>query len=481
MRRTKIIATIGPATDPPEVLAALVTAGLDVARLNASHSSRSDLEGRLAAVRAAAEAAGRHVAIMLDLGGPKLRVGEMAADVNLVAGAAFDIVTGECIGNTDEACITYPGLADDVAPGSRIVIDDGKVQLIVTGVEPGRVHTTVEAGGPVGSHKGLNVPGVRLGVNAITVADEEDLAWALEAGIDMVAQSFVRSADDVHRLRDLMGQRPVPIVAKIEKHEAVADLAAVIAAADAIMVARGDLGVETSAEDVPVIQRRIIDACQVAGKPVIIATQMLESMTASPRPTRAEASDVANAVFDGVDALMLSGETAVGSYPVQSLATMARIAVTAEGDAERASWETPASRGDRDVTGAVSAAVCELAGELDVAAIVTATQSGATARAVASHRPSVPIVAMTPDPAVARRLALTWGVIPVLVERHETIDQMLDRAMDVARSVGVAVPGDLLALTAGVAVNTPGSTNLIQVRTAYRQLERCGYLRLKVS
>ncbi|MDO9558035.1 MAG: pyruvate kinase [Coriobacteriia bacterium] len=465
MRYTKIIATIGPATDSPEVLGALVEAGLDVARLNASHSSRADLERRLAGVRAAADAAGRQVAVMLDLGGPKLRVGEMQPGVRLEPGASFDIVSGECVGDSAKACVTYSGLSSDLAPGSQILIDDGRVQLVVKNVEPGRVRTTVETGGPIGSHKGLNVPGVHLGVDAITPADEEDLAWALEAGIDLVAQSFVRSADDVRRLREQMGAHKVPIIAKIEKHEAVTDLEDIIAAADAIMVARGDLGVETSPEEVPVIQRRIIDACQAAGKPVIIATQMLESMTAAPRPTRAEASDVANAVFDGADALMLSGETAVGAYPVVSLSTMARIALTAEGDSDRTSWVTPASRGQRDVTGAVSAAICELAGKLDIAAIVTATQSGATAQAVASHRPVVPIVAMTPDPAVARRLALVWGVVPVLVERHDTIDQMLDRAVEAARSLGVAGPGDLVALTAGVAVNTPGSTNLIQVRT----------------
>lgn len=465
MRRTKIIATIGPASDSPETLLALIEAGLDVARLNASHSSRADLERRFAAVRTAADVAGRPVAVMLDLGGPKLRVGEMAPDVVVESGDSFDITSSDCVGDRSGACVTYEGLSDDLTVGDRILLDDGRVQLVVREVEPGRIHTIVEVGGPIGSHKGLNVPGVRLGVDAMTARDEADLAWAIEAGIDLVAQSFVRSAEDILRLRELMGDRAIPIVAKIEKHEAVADLEDIIDSADAIMVARGDLGVEMSVEAVPVIQRRIIDACQAAGKPVIIATQMLESMTAAPRPTRAEASDVANAVFDGVDALMLSGESAIGAYPVMALATMVRIALTAEGDVDRGAWVMPTSRGSRDVTGAVSAAVCELAGDLDIAAIVTATQSGATARAVASRRPGVPIVAMTPDPAVARRLALVWGVVPVLVESNETIDLMLERAVDAARSLGVARVGDLVALTAGVAVNTPGSTNLIQVRT----------------
>ncbi|GAB4286873.1 MAG: pyruvate kinase [Coriobacteriia bacterium] len=470
MRRTKIVATIGPATDAPATLEALVRAGLDVARLNASHSTREQLELRLRAVRAAAEGVGRHVAVMLDLGGPKLRVGDMAEGTVLAEGAEFDLVAGACTGDDRRACLSYPQLAADVEPGARILLDDGRVQLRVTAIEGDTVRTIVERGGAVASHKGVNVPSVRLRVDPVTEADRADLAWGLSAGIDLVAQSFVRCADDVHALRELMGDAAVPIVAKIEKHEAVADIAAIVDAADIVMVARGDLGVETSAEDVPVIQRRIIDVCRDSGTPVIIATQMLESMTSQLRPTRAEASDIANAVFDGVDALMLSAETAIGRHPVPALETMVRIARTAEeGMADEGLAYSPvrqrAREGD-DVTAAVSAAVCQLAAELDIAGIVTATQSGATARAVASHRPGVPIVAMTPDARVARQLAVVWGVLPAIVPEQGTIDAMLDVGMEVARSVGVAENGDLVALTAGVAVNVPGTTDLIQVRRA---------------
>lgn len=468
MRRTKIVATIGPATDAPATLEALVRAGLDVARLNASHSTREQLERRLQAVRAASETVGRHVAVMLDLGGPKLRVGEMAEDTVLAEGAEFDLVAGECVGDGRRACISYPRLAADVEPGARILLDDGKVQLRVTATADETVRTVVERGGAVASHKGVNVPSVRLRVEPVTEADSADLAWGLSAGIDIVAQSFVRSAQDVRALRELMGDAAVPIVAKIEKHEAVAEIDAIAEAADIVMVARGDLGVETSAEDVPVIQRRIIDVCRASGTPVVIATQMLESMTSQLRPTRAEASDIANAVFDGVDALMLSAETAIGRHPVPALETMVRIARTAE-EGMAAEGLGPAqreARGGGDVTAAVSAAVCQLAAELDIAGIVTATQSGATARAVASHRPSVPIVAMTPDARVARQLAVVWGVLPAIVPEQDTIDAMLDAGIEVARAVGVAENGDLVALTAGVAVNVPGTTDLIQVRRA---------------
>jgi len=466
MLRTKIIATLGPATDAPGVLSALVDAGMDVARLNASHSSREDLQRRFSAVRSAAHTAGRHIAVMLDLGGPKLRVGEMAPGSLLVAGSEFSLVAGVCVGDASQACINYSRLAEDLSVEDRLLLDDGAIQLRVSRVLPDFVNTVVEVGGLLGSHKGVNVPGVRLNVESITPGDKADLQWGLEAGVDMVAQSFVRTSQDVRRLRELMGPHVVPIVAKIEKHEAVEELGAIIFAADAVMVARGDLGVETSPEDVPVIQRRIVEACHRTGTPVIIATQMLESMTSALRPTRAEASDVANAVFDGVDALMLSGETAVGAHPLKTLETMVRIAGTAGQHADANSWPLPDSDTADDVTGAVSSAVCELAAKLGVSAIVTATQSGATARAVAARRPSVPVLAATPDPAVARQLELLWGVTPAVVSWPDTTDEMLRLAVRAARDAGLASPGDLVAVTAGVSVNTPGSTDLIQVRRA---------------
>lgn len=464
MRHTKIVATIGPATSEPRELDGLLAAGIDVARLNASHGGPSTLGPTLDAVRAASERAGRGIAVMLDLGGPKLRIGDMADGVVLQRGHRFELVSEACTGDESHACITCD-LASDLSPGDTVLLNDGAIQLRVLASDERGVETEVQVGGPLTSQKGVNVPGVTLGLETITEKDRADLAWGLEAGVDLVALSFVRSAEDVIRLRELMGERRVPIVAKIEKHEAVDRMEEVVEAADVVMVARGDLGVETSPEDVPVIQRRIIDTCRRLGKPVIIATQMLESMIAAPRPTRAEASDVANAIFSGADAVMLSGETAVGEYPVEAVRTMARIANTAEGSLDSI-FGTPAEhRHSADVTEAVSAAVVELAADLGVAAILTSTQSGSTARSVAKYRPAAPIVAITPSAEVARQLRVVWGVEPLQVRPSQSIEDMIALAVDAARESGLVEPGDLVALTAGVAVNMPGSTNLIQVRT----------------
>jgi pyruvate kinase len=465
MRRTKIVATIGPATESPEILDALILAGLDVARLNSSHSGPEDLARRLEAVREAADRAGRHVAVMLDLAGPKLRLGEVKEGTRLEGGADFTLVSGECDGDGSRACLSYEGLAEDVVPGDRLLLDDGALELEVTGVDRGAVVTRVVTGGPLSSRKGLNAPGVDLGVDVITDYDREVVAWGLEAGVDLVAQSFVRSARDIEALREVIGESGVHVVAKVETYAATTDILAIAAASDVVMVARGDLGVETSSEEVPVLQRRIIGVCRDAGVPVIVATQMLESMTSAPRPTRAEASDVANAIFDRVDAVMLSAETAVGDYPVESVETMARIARHAE---ESGVWDsTPhASAGDSDdVTAAVSSAVCELANDLALEAIVTATQSGATARAVARHRPSVPVVAVTPDPAVARRLCVVWGVRSLVVPLADDTDLMLDSVMAAVRDAGLAGPGQRVAVTAGITSRVPGATDFVLVRS----------------
>ncbi|MDP2300659.1 MAG: pyruvate kinase [Actinomycetota bacterium] len=462
MRHTKLIATLGPATEAPGVLEGLVAAGLDVARLNTSHATRDVLERQLAAVRAAAAVDGRHVAVMLDLGGAKIRIGQVAEGTILMAGERFELRTEAGPGDASGASVNHVGLPDDLSPGDRVLVDDGRIELAVVAVEPGVVHTVVEAGGALSSRRGVNVPGVRLSVESITDADRDNLAWALDHGVDLVAQSFVRSADDVIALRAAMGTRVVPIVAKIEKHEAVTDLRSIVAAADAVMVARGDLGVEIAPEQVPVVQRRIVAAARAAGKPVVVATQMLESMTEAHRPTRAEASDVANAIFDTVDAVMLSGETAIGRNPVHVLATMDRIVRAAEAEVvDHPPMRTPGATDD--VAAAVSRAVCELAATLDLAAIVTPTQSGATARAVAAHRPRVPVLAATPDEAVARWLAIVWGVRAAVIGSYSTIDEMIAAAAAAARDAGVAESGDLIAVTGGVAVHVSGSTNLIQV------------------
>jgi pyruvate kinase len=366
------------------------------------------------------------------------------------------------MGDACSASVSHPGLADDLAAGDRLLLDDGRIELRVTRVAPGVVSTLVESGGPLSSRKGVNVPGVRLSIESITGRDLANLAWALDAGIDLIAQSFVRSAEDVLHLRTAMGEHPIPIIAKIEKHEAMSELDAIVDAADAVMVARGDLGVELPLEQVPAAQRRIVAACRSAGKPVVVATQMLESMTDARRPTRAEASDVANAIFDAVDGVMLSGETAVGRHPAHVLSTMDRIVRAAEEVAVAHPWAPRPGAAD-DVAAAVSRAVCELAESLDLAAVVTATQTGATARAVAAHRPQVPVLAATPNDVVARRLTLVWGVRPIVVGSYTTIDEMIVAAAAAARESGLARAGDLIAVTGGVAVNVTGSTNLVQV------------------
>lgn len=461
MRRTKIVATIGPACDAPGVLRAVLAAGVDVARLNASHGTLDDLARRLAAVRSEADSLGRIVGVLFDLPGPKLRVGEMADGVVLADGTAFRLDRAECAGDATHACLTYAGLAADVKPGDRILLDDGAIELVVEGSSEGDVATRVVRGGPLTSHKGVNVPGVRLAVDGVTPHDLELLAWGLDAGVDMVAQSFVRCASDVDRLRAAMGDRPVPIVAKVEKHEALADLDAIVEAADAVMVARGDLAVEVSPEAVPPAQRHIVAACRELGKPVVVATQMLESMVASPRPTRAEASDVATAVFEGADAVMLSEETAIGSFPAQSVATMDRICRSAE-EAEEPSFDAHLGGGP---VSPVAAAAVDLARDTGALAIVTTTQSGATSRAVARLRPPQPIIGLAAVATVARSLALVWGVVPVVGAAAATIEEATAEALEVVRALALARAGERVVLTAGTTSGISGSSDLVRVLT----------------
>lgn len=465
VRRTRIVATIGPASDSPGVLDALVAAGMDVARLNASHSAPGALDRMLRGVRDASSRAGRHVAVMLDLAGPKLRVGPVAPDTVLTAGSTFELVGGECEGDACRACVNHPGLGRDLRPGDAVLLADGRLRLRVEECSGDSVITRVEIGGPLTSRKGVNVPDRTLSVDPVTPADIELLGWALDAGVDMIAQSFVREPSDIASLREAMGERRIPVVAKIEKHEAVESLPGIIEASDAVMVARGDLGVETSPEQVPVVQRRIVGLARAAGKPVIVATEMLESMVRAERPTRAEASDVANAVFQRADAVMLSAETAVGERPAEVVRVMARIAAAAE-DAVAAEPSAYAPAEGSDVTAAVSAAVCQLASELDLAAIVTLTQSGATARAVARHRPRTPIVAVTPSDATARGLGLAWGVTPLVAGACDSMEEAFAQAVAVVREAGLASPGELLALTAGLAMGASGATDTVQVRRA---------------
>ncbi len=465
MRRTKIVATLGPATDPPEVLAAVIAAGVDVVRLNAAHSTEDELAARLAAVRAASADAGRHVGVLLDLPGPKVRVGVVSPGTVLEAGARLVLSGDETPGDAARVSVTHCGLADDVASGMRILIDDGRIELVVEAVDGHDVLTRVVTGGPLASRKGVNVPGVTLSVDAVTERDAALAAWAGRNEIDWVGQSFVRCAADVAALRSRFAPAPHPgIVAKIEKHEATACIDEIVAAADGVMVARGDLGVETSPEQVPVLQRRIVRTARAAGKPVIIATEMLDSMRERPRPTRAEASDVANAIFERADAVMLSGETAAGSYPVIAVETMARIVGAAE---ESLTPSRPPRATTRDsVQAAVSAAVSELAAELELAAIVTLTQSGATALAVSRYRPATPLVAVAPSARVARRLALVWGVRSVVMAFEPDSLDLLENAAGAVCEAGFAARGEKIAITAGLASSTPGGTDFVHVRTA---------------
>jgi pyruvate kinase len=461
-RRTKIVATIGPACDVPGVVEMMVEAGVDVARLNGSHATPDEMAVRLARVRAAGDRAGRHVAVLLDLPGPKLRVGEMPEGVVLPDGAEFTLLAGEGAGDVSHAYVSYAGLAGDVKVGDRILIDDGSIELGVLRAGDGEVLARVMRGGPLTSHKGVNVPGVRLGVDSVGAHDLELLEWGLEAGVDLVAQSFVRSASDVETLRAAMGNRTVPLIAKIEKYEALSALAAIVAAADAIMVARGDLAVETSPEAVPPAQRRIVEACRTSGRPVIVATQMLESMVNAPRPTRAEASDVATAVFEGADAVMLSQETAVGRFPVEAVATMDRVCRSAE----VAGPPSSVCRPDSTPTAAVAAAACDLASDVGAVAIVAATRSGASARAVAACRPSVPILALTPSWSTGRALTIVWGVEPQVAPDPASIEEMAGLARRIALASGAVRPGERFVLTAGTAVGVSGGTDLIRVLIA---------------
>lgn len=464
LRRTKIVCTLGPASKTPRMLAGMIAAGAEVFRLNMSHGTGAEFSDRVRLVRSVASEANKTVAIIADLAGPKIRLGEVAdGSIELARGAQFRIMRRDIVGDGTSASTNHPALIEEVAAGSTILIDDGLVQLRVESKTADELVCTVTVPGPIGSHKGLAAPGVYLDLEPLTDKDRSDMALALDAAVDWVAMSFVRNAFDIELLRDLMGKRRTPVIAKVERSEAVKAIDEIVGSADGIMVARGDLGVDLPSEAVPVLQKEIIAKCVAAGKPVITATQMLDSMIRNPRPTRAEASDVANAVFDGSDALMLSGETAVGFYPVESVSMMAGIIARAEGAPQFGAHEQRPAPGKTSVTDAISVATCRLAEDLDAAAIVTSTESGHTARAVARHRPTAPIAGVSPHDEVLRQLVLSRGIIPLKVKRSSNIDDMLDRAARAASDAGLAGPGDILVITAGVLVNRPGTTNMIKV------------------
>ncbi|MDN4596029.1 pyruvate kinase [Leifsonia virtsii] len=464
MRRAKIVATLGPATSSYDNIRAIIDAGVDVARMNLSHGSYEVHEGVYANVRKAAEDAGKPVAVLVDLQGPKIRLGKFeAGPYELAEGDIFKITTEDIIGTKEISSTTFKGLPHDVKPGDYLLIDDGKVRVRVVSVDGQVVTTEVVVAGPVSNNKGINLPGVAVNVPALSEKDEADLRWGLKLGADLIALSFVRNAIDIRRVHEIMAEegRKVPVVAKIEKPQAVEALEEIIEAFDAIMVARGDLGVELPLEAVPIVQKRAVELARRAAKPVIVATQMLESMISSPVPTRAETSDVANAVLDGADAVMLSGETSVGEYPAITVQTMSRIVTsTEEHGLERIQ---PLGTRPRTQSGAITLAAVEVADFVEAKFLCVFTESGESARRMARLRNKIPILAFTPEESVRRRMSLFWGVESFVVGRVTHTDQMVAQVDEALKSTGRAVDGDKVIIISGSPPGIPGTTNDIRV------------------
>ena len=470
MRRTKIVATLGPSSSTEETIRELVRFGVDMARLNFSHGEHEGHLRNARYVRSAADSVGRNVAVMQDIQGPKVRVGEVVGDTDLVAGNRVAIAPGDFLGDASRISTSYKQISEDVEPGHRILMDDGLLELKVEEVQDGEVNCMVVVGGPISSHKGMNFPDSSLSVETLTPKDLEDLRFGVEElQPDWIAASFVRSGDEVIGLKERIGEfggTRIPVISKIEKHEAIEDIEDILEASDGIMMARGDLAVELSAERVPIEQKRIVARCRRLGKPVIVATQMLDSMIRNPRPTRAEVSDVANAIFDRADAVMLSGETAVGRYPLQSVMEMDRICRAAEGAINYGRdivASTAWGRGDR--YDALTHAACELAEDLDLDAIVTSTQSGLSCVRVARFRPPNRILAVSPEEATVRMLAMVWGVTAIKGEQQGSLEERYDEAIRVAEEARLLRKGDRVIITGGSMSTTPGSSNMLKLHT----------------
>ncbi|KKO52891.1 pyruvate kinase [Paenibacillus sp. DMB20] len=468
MRKTKIVCTIGPSSESLENTKKLIMAGMNVARLNFSHGDFEEHGNRIKAIRQACEELNKTVAILLDTKGPEIRTGKLEVEpIELVQDEFVTLTTEEILGDKNRISVTYKELPSDVQAGSTILIDDGLIGLTVVEVQGTEIKCRVVNGGTIKSKKGVNVPGVAISLPGITEKDANDIVFGIEQGIDFIAASFVRKASDVLEIRELLKKHNaehIQIISKIENQQGVDNLDEILEVSDGLMVARGDLGVEIPAEEVPLVQKRMIEKCNIAGKPVITATQMLDSMQRNPRPTRAEASDVANAIFDGTDAIMLSGETAAGKYPVESVLTMSRIAEKAESALnyrdlflkQRIAQET-------SVTEAISQSVTISALDLNAKAIISSTESGHTARMVSKYRPKAPIIAVTTQDRTLRRLALTWGVTPVKGEQATSTDEMFEYALQGGQKSGIVKEGDLVVITAGVPLGKSGSTNLVKV------------------
>ncbi|MEA1960802.1 MAG: pyruvate kinase [Bacillota bacterium] len=467
MRKTKIICTIGPASENKETLMQMIQNGMNVARLNFSHGVYEEHENRIKRVREAARVLQRPVAVMLDTKGPEIRTGFLREKkVRLITGQHFVLTTREVEGTADEVQITYSNLPQEVEKGITILLSDGLINLFVEETTDTDIICTVVNGGELGEKKGVNVPGVRINLPFLSEKDREDLNFGIDQAVDYIAASFVRCAEDVLEIRRIVEERDadIEIIAKIESQGGVDHLEEIIQVADGIMVARGDLGVEIPPEEVPLVQKLLVEKCNTAGKVVIIATQMLDSMIQNPRPTRAEVSDVANAIYDGADAIMLSGETAAGKYPVEAVETMARIAGRTEEVLPYSEILRKKRRqGILSVTDSISYATCATASSLGVTTIITGTQTGTTARMVSKYRPAADIIAVTPKKRILAKLALVWGVHPVLAQETSGTDQLIDESLRICEKIGYIKQGDMVVLTAGSPTGFSGGTNLLKV------------------
>ncbi len=472
MRKTKIICTLGPSSSDESTLREMMRLGMNVCRFNFSHGTHEEHREKLSTVKRLREELKLPVATLLDTKGPEIRLRDFeGGSVVLAAGERFTITTREVMGDASIGSITYAGLPGDVTAGSRILIDDGLVELVVESIQDTDIHCTVKNGGKISNHKGINVPGVSLSIPYLSEADKADLLFGIREGFDFVAASFVRSAQDVLAIKDFLGEnggRHIKIISKIENAEGVQNLDEILAVSGGIMVARGDLGVEVDMQEIPILQKMMIRKCYTAGKVVITATQMLESMGSHPRPTRAEVNDVANAIYDGTSAIMLSGETAAGMYPLEALTTMSTIAERTEKDINyrgrfRQRDNGPASS---NITDAISHATCTTAMDIGAAAIIPISKSGRTARMVSKYRCSIPIIACTTDEVTYRQLAISWGVIPVMCPEQQETDALFTTAVQAALEQShILSDGDLVVLTAGLPLGVSGTTNLLKVQT----------------
>lgn len=474
MKRTKIVCTLGPASDKEEILTQLVENGLNVCRFNFSHGSHEEHKGRLDLAKKVREKLNQPVALLLDTKGPEIRTGNFdQPEVLLKEGQKFTITMKEVMGTKEICTVSYKDLANDVQAGNTILIDDGLVGLRVQEVNGDNIVCVVENSGIVKNHKGVNVPGVKINLPAITPKDRSDIEFGISQGIDYIAASFVRKASDVLAIREILEENnatDIQIISKIENQEGVDNLDEILKVSDGIMVARGDLGVEIPTEEIPIVQKMMIKKCNELAKPVITATQMLDSMIRNPRPTRAEVTDVANAIYDGTDAIMLSGETAAGKYPVEAVKTMAIIAKRTEETLDYDAILKENGKNNNTVTDAISHATCTTAVDLNASSIITSTSSGYTARMVSKFRPKCPIIATTNDEKIMRRLALTWGVYSIKSSEAGNTDEVIENSIEAAKEANYINNGELVVITAGVPVGVSGTTNLIKVHVISEEM-----------